>query len=128
MQGVLQVEIWSGWASWEDRYFVLEPGVLKIFRNQAAAASGNVLDSMLLSETLTLRNTNRTRKRKYAFRLDDARTSQKYVVSGKTLQETQAWVRALANAGVVSSFTAAGIRSSQCGCTVDDMQRSLAIS
>ena len=114
MQGVLLKEEWSGWAGWEERYLVLEPGVLKVFASEAAAAGGSVLDSVLLTETLTIRNTNRTRKRKFAFRIDDpAKPKLKYVLSGRTLAETQAWVRALVDAGVASSFTAAGVRSSR---------------
>ena len=109
MQGVLLKEEWSGWAGWEERYLVLEPGVLKVFASEAAAAGGSVLDSVLLTETLTIRNTNRTRKRKFAFRIDDpAKPKLKYVLSGRTLAESQAWVRALVDAGVASSFTAAG--------------------
>ena len=38
MQGVLLKEEWSGWAGWEERYLVLEPGVLKVFASEAAAA------------------------------------------------------------------------------------------
>ena len=114
MQGVLLKEEWSGWAGWEERYLVLEPGVLKVFASEAAAAGGSVLDSVLLTETLTIRNTNRTRKRKFAFRIDDpAKPKLKYVLSGRTLAESQAWVRALVDAGVASSFTAAGVRSSR---------------
>ena len=46
MQGVLLKEEWSGWAGWEERYLVLEPGVLKVFASEAAAAGGSVLDSV----------------------------------------------------------------------------------
>eukprot|EP00908_Phaeocystis_cordata_P023719 Transcript_6175.p1 GENE.Transcript_6175~~Transcript_6175.p1 ORF type:complete len:245 (-),score=43.99 Transcript_6175:164-898(-) len=107
--GLLKETMSPPWP-WRLRHFVLEETSLKYFVNADAVGTGQLKGCMLLANA-RLSNTKTPRQGKFAFRLNGSGSSTKqrpselkFILSGRTREETLEWVAALERLGVPSSF------------------------
>ena len=93
---------------WNERFFVLEVGVLKYWENaeQALSTPAEHKGSMVLDEQTVLSHTKHARAGRFAFRLDRHASGpkKKFVLAAADLAQTEAWIAALREAGVADEL------------------------